>query len=82
MEKWVILALSPDSRPAPAKKEANMNNQNLLYALLGGSIVTLAWAVSVALTVNGLWVGLSVYAIAAAILVAVQDYTTHSKSLR
>lgn len=74
-------------RPSPnhgwrKKKETIMNNQNLLSALLGGGLVVLAWVASVALTINGLLVGLSVYAIAAALLVAVQDYTNASKSLR
>jgi len=59
-----------------------MNNQNLIYALLGGSIVILAWITSVTLTVQGLWIGLGIYAMAAAILVAVQDYSTSTKSLR
>jgi hypothetical protein len=60
-----------------------MNNENLLYALLGGSIVALAWVASVTLTMQALWVGLGIYAIAAALFVAVQDYRDHSsKSLR
>ena len=58
-----------------------MNNLNLISALLGGGLVTLAWVVSAALTMNGLFVGLGVYAIAAAILLAVQDYSTSGKSL-
>ncbi len=59
-----------------------MNNLNLKSALLGGGLVSLAWVVSVALTMNGLLVGLSVYAIAAVILVTVDDYHHTSKDLR
>lgn len=57
-----------------------MNNQNLISALLGGSIVALTWAASAAMTVQGLLVGLSVYAMAAALIVVVQDYNSVSKS--
>lgn len=80
---WIsgcIVRLSPN-HGRQKKKETTMNNLNLLSALLGGGLVTLAWVVSVALTMNGLFVGLSVYAIAAALLVAVQDYNIASKSL-
>lgn len=63
-------------------KETIMNNLNLKSALLGGGLVSLAWVVSVALTMNGLLVGLSVYAIAAVILVTVDDYHHTSKDLR
>lgn len=63
-------------------KVTEMNNNNLFYALLGGSIVALAWLASVTLTMQALWVGLGVYAIAAALLMAVQDYRHSSKSLR
>lgn len=77
-----VIVLPSSNQGGQKKKETNMNNLNLISALLGGGIVTLAWVASVALTINGLLVGLSVYAIAAALFIAVQDYNIAGKGLR
>ncbi|MGY8717302.1 MAG: hypothetical protein ACKVI3_05930 [Verrucomicrobiia bacterium] len=60
----------------------NMNNGNILFAIIGGLAVASVWAIaSVSLTAHTFMVGLSVYAVIATLLVAFQDYDHNSKSL-
>ncbi len=59
-----------------------MNKENILYAFIGGLTVAMAWAASVALTMQVLWVGLCGYAVVASLLMAFQDYDHTYKSLR
>ncbi len=59
-----------------------MNDKNLLYALIGGSVVALAWIASVSLTLQSFVVVFGLYTIAAVIAVMVEDYRKSAKALR
>ena len=59
-----------------------MNNENILYAFIGGAVVALAWVASVSLTVQSLAVSLGAYSIAAVLALVVQDYRNTAKELK
>ena len=59
-----------------------MNNQNIIYALLGASAVALAWIASIALSAVGVNFAIAGYIIAAVIAVIAQDYRNSVKALK
>lgn len=58
-----------------------MNNQNILYAVIGASTVALAWIISAAASAVTVNFAIATYIVAAVIAVIYQDYRNASKSL-
>ncbi|MCF3648961.1 hypothetical protein [Synoicihabitans lomoniglobus] len=59
-----------------------MNNQNILYALIGGAVVALAWIVSIAVSAQAVAIAFTVFVAIAFLALFVQDYRLTDKLLK
>ncbi|WP_221032337.1 hypothetical protein [Actomonas aquatica] len=59
-----------------------MNNQNIIYALIGASTVALAWIATAAVSAITVNAAFAAYVIAAVLLLIWQDYRNSAKALK